>query len=100
MPNLARFEFPWAVWRFRSRKEAVAMGGTANLAVLGGNLPPSLAGSLDSPFSEGFACKACGLVARRNGQVARSTLNRIAWIRLIRIGRQSDSVALRKPGIR
>ncbi len=58
------------------------MGGTANLAVLGGlsaeqagNLPPSLARQGDSPFSETSGGKTCGLVAHRNGQVARSTLN-------------------------
>jgi hypothetical protein len=51
------------------------MGGTANLAVLGGNLPPSSAQIDGSLFSDTSGRNACGLVAQRNGQVARSTLN-------------------------
>ena len=46
----------------------------ATKPVLGGNLPPSLARQLNSLISELPSSKACGLVARRNGQVARSTL--------------------------
>jgi hypothetical protein len=50
------------------------LGGTANLAVLGGNLPPSRAHKDCSPFSKYHARSAVGLVARQNGPVARSTL--------------------------
>jgi len=58
------------------------MGGTANLAVRGGNLPPRdgwaanpLSGVADAPG-------AVGLVARQNGQVARSTRFSTALFRL------------------
>ena len=49
------------------------MGGTANLAVFGGNLPPSLGLLRESSLHEAREGDACGLVAHRNGQVARST---------------------------
>jgi len=52
------------------------MGGTANLAVLGGNMPPSLrseAGVTNGPMAESIGLRVVGLGARQNGQVARST---------------------------
>jgi hypothetical protein len=48
-------------------------GGTANLAVLGGNLPPSRTHRQRSAFGEIVVRAAVGLVARQNGPVARST---------------------------
>ncbi len=58
------------------------MGGTANLAVLGGNGRPSLAWQWDTVSRETAPRSACGLVAHRDGQVARSTLKPTALIRL------------------
>ena len=60
------------------------MGGTANLAVLGGNVPPSRARQLNSLIRESRMSKAWRLVAHRNGPVARSTLNPTAHLRLKR----------------
>jgi hypothetical protein len=56
-----------------SRNDAVDPGGTANLAVLGGNLPPSRAHGDRTPFGSHSLRSAVGLVARQNGPVARST---------------------------
>src|SRR5688572_5489516 len=66
-----------------SRNDAVGLGGTANLAVLGGNLPPSRTHGHRSPFSEIVVRTTVGLVARQNGPVARSTrrFNRIVGVR-------------------
>jgi hypothetical protein len=49
------------------------LGGTANLAVRGGNLPPRRAHGTDSESNGLFVRSAVGLVARPNGPVARST---------------------------
>ena len=49
------------------------MGGTGYQPVLGGNLPPSPARIQGPPDVKAFGRNACGLVAHRNGQVARST---------------------------
>ena len=71
----------WAEMNTTRNASAVSMqlkGGTGYQPVLGGNLPPSLARQSDSLVSEIPGSQACGLVAHRNGQVARSTLNRIA----------------------
>ena len=51
----------------------LGFGGTANLAVLGGNVPPSQTHEDRSPLSEDVVRLAVGLVARQNGPVARST---------------------------
>ena len=48
-------------------------GGTANLAVLGGNLPPSSGGAAMSPKDETNHPALAGLVARPHGPVARAT---------------------------
>ena len=55
------------------------LGGTANLAVLGGNLPPSF-GTVNARINWTIlgAPTGGGRVARRNGLVARSTRNRSA----------------------
>ena len=47
-------------------------GGPANLAVLGGNLPPSFGTSQVEPNVRRRHSQSAGLVARRNGPVARS----------------------------
>jgi hypothetical protein len=65
-----------------SRNDAVGLGGTANLAVLGGNLPPSLGAQNDSPVSVPRRLQTGGLVARQNGPVAHSTQTSTAWFRL------------------
>jgi hypothetical protein len=54
------------------RTPPLSLGGTANLAVLGGNLPPSGAHPRFKPFGASCAHLAVGLVARQNEQVARS----------------------------
>jgi hypothetical protein len=51
------------------------LGGTGNLPVLGGNLPPSLASFKIERSGSRSADYGYGLVARNNGQVARSTGN-------------------------
>src|SRR5881409_853915 len=61
-----------ALRRPRPRAEG-GTGGTANLAVLGGNLPPSCGHRRCSPFSPCSRRAVVGLVARQNGQVARPT---------------------------
>ena len=58
-----------------NRTHAVGPGGTANLAVLGGNLPPSRTHDARSPFGARVVRTAVGRVARQNGPVARSTRN-------------------------
>jgi len=49
------------------------MGGTANLAVRGGNLPPHRSCDGRSQLDAWFSAPAVGLAARQNGQVSRST---------------------------
>src|SRR5213594_4636369 len=63
-----RSEFP-----LLGRNDSDGLGGTANLAVLGGNLPPSLEHHRRSPFGAAIRSESGGLVARRHGQVARAT---------------------------
>jgi len=65
-----------------SRNDAVGPGGTANLAVLGGNLPPSRAHGDCTPLGSPSLCSAVRLVARQNGPVARSTQTPIESFRL------------------
>src|SRR5438093_6883646 len=55
------------------RNDSVGLGGTANLAVLCGNLPPSLEHHRRSPFGAAIRPESGGLVARQYGQVARAT---------------------------
>ena len=55
------------------RQLGCEMGGTGYQPVLGGNLPPSLAQRAKPGPGETPEREACGLVAHRNGQVARST---------------------------
>jgi hypothetical protein len=50
-------------------------GGTANLAVPGGNVPPGRACELRSQLSAGSVRAADGRVVRQNGPMARSTRN-------------------------
>jgi hypothetical protein len=52
--------------------DTLGQGGTANLAVRGGNLPPRALAFLTLLFVP-TPSKTVGLVARQNGQVARST---------------------------
>jgi hypothetical protein len=55
------------------------LGGTANLAVLGGNLPPSFGTIVRTNMVGSGRTKRGGRVARHNGPVARSTqMNRSA----------------------
>ncbi len=49
------------------------LGGTASLAGLGGNLPPSLWRSQSGPVGSCLSHKTCRLVACMDGQVVRST---------------------------
>jgi len=60
---------------------AVGLGGTANLAVLGGNLPSSRTHNAHSPFRARVLRTAVGRVARQNWPVARSTRNSTEWFR-------------------
>ena len=61
---------------------AVGPGGTANLAVMGGNLPPSRAHGDRPPLGSHSLRSTVGLVARQNGPVARSTQTLIESFRL------------------
>jgi len=54
---------------------ALGPGGTANLAVPGGNLPPGWSMPGVCPMPPTFTQAGAGRVARQNGPVARSTLN-------------------------
>jgi hypothetical protein len=72
---------PWPAHGL-SRNDAVGLGGTANLAVPGGNLPPGRTHEPRSRFRGVFVRTAVGRVARQNGPVARSTRNPTATPRL------------------
>jgi hypothetical protein len=64
----------WQSWRMTViRNDAVGLGGTANLAVLGGNRPPSRTHGGRPPFRAGVGRTAVGRVARQIGPVASST---------------------------
>ncbi len=65
-----------------SRNDAVGPGGTADPAVLGGNLPPSRTHDGRSPFSACVVRTTVGRVARQNRPVARSTRSSTASFRL------------------
>ena len=67
------------------------LGGTANMAVLGGNLPPKQFIFICSLFGAPLRAAFGGLVARQNAPVARSTLNSTAWFRPRR-GRRSPTL--------
>ena len=75
--NLGRERFAFAPQNpvALNRNDSVGPGGTVNLAVLGGNLPPSRAHNGRPPFSARVGRTAVGRVARQNGPVARSTRN-------------------------
>ena len=75
-PGTGRGPGVWATGL--QRNDAVGPGGTANLAVLGGNLPPGRTQNDRSPFSARIVRSAVGRVARQNGPVARSTRNSTA----------------------
>ncbi|MBI3417150.1 MAG: DUF885 family protein [Verrucomicrobia bacterium] len=55
------------------RVVAIGHGGTANLAVLSGNLPPRRVHQNNRPSDKCIARPTVGLVARQHGPVARST---------------------------
>lgn len=69
----------------RSQKDSIDPGGTANLAVLGGNLPPSQAPEQLASFKRQLRRSTVGLVARQTGPVARSTPPLAASLRLGRM---------------
>src|SRR5262245_25418316 len=54
------------------QSDLIGPGGTANLAVLGGNLPPSAGQPKCSLSNQVFALSSVGLAARQDGQAARS----------------------------
>jgi hypothetical protein len=66
---------------FLSRNHAVGLGGTANLAVAGGNLPPAFIPAGKAPFGALKKTSAGGLVAHQNGLEARSTQTSTASVR-------------------
>jgi hypothetical protein len=57
------------------------LGGTANVAILGGNLPPSPYAWQPYPFSGSFGRSTGGRVARPNGPVASPTPHSIESFR-------------------
>ncbi|MBI4657757.1 MAG: DUF5060 domain-containing protein [Verrucomicrobia bacterium] len=53
--------------------DSATAGSTANLAVAGGNLPPSSSRGAEPRAASSLKTQSGGLVARRDGQVARAT---------------------------
>ena len=64
------------------RSRSVEMGGTPNLAVRDGNLPPRNSDCYSARFNAQSPPRAVALVARQNGQVGRSTQLPTASFRL------------------
>jgi hypothetical protein len=81
--RLGRLDYDhWHESEILGRNAAGGLGGTAKVAVLGGNLPPSRAHEEPSPIHERSARSAVGLVVRQNGPVARSARTPRKWLRL------------------